>query len=274
MPAAVSETPGIHRFGIRHHGPGSARSLFDALIDLQPDCILIEGPPEADALLRLVIDPEMKPPVALLAYSHEDTRMAAFYPFAVFSPEWQAIRFALERSLPVRFIDLPQSNWMAYKRGRIMAQEKAESLLAAMKPGDDDNEETSSQLEEKMFTDDPEPLTQETSDAPVTEKEFALSMRNDPLSWLAKAAGYSDSERWWEHMVEQRTNSQDLFAAIGEAMTSLRAELPQEDELDKLREAHMRVKIRAAKKEGFRPALPSSPVPGILRHWLTYLTIK
>ncbi len=38
-------------FGIRHHGPGSARSLERALAELQPDTVLIEGPPEADALL-------------------------------------------------------------------------------------------------------------------------------------------------------------------------------------------------------------------------------
>jgi hypothetical protein len=42
----------LHVFGIRHHGPGSARSLVRALDALQPDCVLVEGPPEADALAR------------------------------------------------------------------------------------------------------------------------------------------------------------------------------------------------------------------------------
>ena len=39
--------------GIRHHGPGSARSLRHALEELRPDCILIEGPPDAENVLAL-----------------------------------------------------------------------------------------------------------------------------------------------------------------------------------------------------------------------------
>ena len=41
----------VHFFGIRHHGPGCARSLLQALEQLQPDCLLVEGPPEGEALL-------------------------------------------------------------------------------------------------------------------------------------------------------------------------------------------------------------------------------
>ena len=41
----------VHLFGIRHHGPGSARSLERALDALDPASVLIEGPPEADAVL-------------------------------------------------------------------------------------------------------------------------------------------------------------------------------------------------------------------------------
>ncbi len=39
---------GVHVFGIRHHGPGSARSLSAALESLAPDVVLIEGPSDAD----------------------------------------------------------------------------------------------------------------------------------------------------------------------------------------------------------------------------------
>ena len=44
----------VHVFGIRHHGPGSARSVSRALRELRPDCVLVEGPPEADDLLPLL----------------------------------------------------------------------------------------------------------------------------------------------------------------------------------------------------------------------------
>ena len=94
-------------FGIRHHGPGSARSLRRALEASAPDLVLVEGPPDADAVLPLAADTAMRPPVALLVYRPEAPRRAVFYPFAEFSPEWQAIRFAQERGVPVRFMDLP-----------------------------------------------------------------------------------------------------------------------------------------------------------------------
>ena len=53
-------------FGIRHHGPGSARSLVAALTEYQPDAVLIEGPADADPLLRWVLADGMTPPLALL----------------------------------------------------------------------------------------------------------------------------------------------------------------------------------------------------------------
>ena len=53
-------------FGVRHHGPGSARALERALAELEPDAVLIEGPPDADAILPVAGDDAMLPPVALL----------------------------------------------------------------------------------------------------------------------------------------------------------------------------------------------------------------
>jgi uncharacterized protein DUF5682 len=109
-----------HLFGIRHHGPGSGRALATALAELAPDLVLIEGPPEADKLVEVAADPDLEPPVALLAYATDDATRAAFWPFAVFSPEWQAIRYALAAGVPVRFCDLPAAHTLApgrFKRG-------------------------------------------------------------------------------------------------------------------------------------------------------------
>jgi uncharacterized protein DUF5682 len=103
----------VRYFGIRHHGPGSARSLEAALDDWQPDAVLVEGPPEGDDLLGLAGSDEMRPPVALLAYVVDEPRRASFWPFAAFSPEWRAVRHALARDVPVRFIDLPAAVWLA-----------------------------------------------------------------------------------------------------------------------------------------------------------------
>jgi Family of unknown function (DUF5682) len=105
-------------YGIRHHGPGSARSVRAALTEQRPDIVLIEGPPEADGLAALAADPEMQPPVALLGYVPGEPTQAAFWPFAVFSPEWQAIRYALDAGVPVRFCDLPAAYQLAMAEGR------------------------------------------------------------------------------------------------------------------------------------------------------------
>jgi hypothetical protein len=96
-------------YGIRHHGPGSARAVVASLESQQPSIVLIEGPPEADELVRWVADDGLEPPVALLGYAADDPRRSAFWPFAVFSPEWQALRWAVASGVPVRFFDLPFS---------------------------------------------------------------------------------------------------------------------------------------------------------------------
>ncbi len=105
--------PGVHVFGVRHHGPGSARSLALELAMLAPDAVLIEAPPEATAVAALALEPDMVPPVALLAYSSGEPQRAAFWPLAVFSPEWQAMRIALAANTELRFIDLPAANMLA-----------------------------------------------------------------------------------------------------------------------------------------------------------------
>lgn len=94
-------------FGIRHHGPGCARSLDAALAELRPDVVLVEGPPDADELIPLVAAEGMRPPVAILTWRVDDSRRAAFHPFAEFSPEWRALRYATLHGAAARFCDLP-----------------------------------------------------------------------------------------------------------------------------------------------------------------------
>jgi hypothetical protein len=114
----MTSTASTAVYGIRHHGPGSARSVRAALAGQRPDVVLIEGPPEADDLVALAANPDMRPPVALLGYVPGEPRQAAFWPFAVFSPEWQAITYALDAGIPVRFCDLPAAHQLALKAAR------------------------------------------------------------------------------------------------------------------------------------------------------------
>ena len=74
---AAGERHPVEVFGIRHHGPGSARSLVAALTDYQPDAVLIEGPADADPVLRWVLADGMAPPLALLGYAPDHPQTAA-----------------------------------------------------------------------------------------------------------------------------------------------------------------------------------------------------
>jgi len=93
--------------------------LLAALGEQKPDVVLIEGPAEADGLVALAGEPDMRPPVALLGYVPGQPETAAFWPFAVFSPEWQAIRYALGAGVPVRFCDLSAAHQLAMHDGSV-----------------------------------------------------------------------------------------------------------------------------------------------------------
>ncbi|MFE6749264.1 DUF5682 family protein [Kitasatospora purpeofusca] len=116
--------------GVRHHGPGSARAVAAALERLRPDAVLVEGPPEAEPILGLAAAKDMVPPVALLAHAADDPARAAFWPYAEFSPEWVAIRHAVDRGVPLRFIDLPVGH--SFAEGAEGAEGGAEEEDAAL----------------------------------------------------------------------------------------------------------------------------------------------
>ena len=261
----------VRLFGIRHHGPGCARSLLRALEAMQPDCLLIEGPPDGESVLPFVLESGMCPPVALLVYAPDDSRRAVFYPFAEFSPEWQALRYGLGQSLPVRFMDLP----IAHQFGLDKAFEdecraKEEALRDAEGRTKTDAAEgteapaSGAQAPENTATNTLAPEQPEGGDTGDTdgnaggEASAQEDVYGDPLDWIGRAAGYGDGEAWWNHMVEERIDGLELFDAIREAMTTLRAEAPRrergerETRREALREAYMRKTLRQAKKEGFQ----------------------
>src|SRR6476469_2556668 len=103
-------------FPIRHHGPGSARSLEYALNQLKPDIVLVEGPSDADSVVPFLAQPELTPPVALLGYVNDDPARASFWPFAAFSPEFVVFRWAAKAGAQARFMDLPASATLAGER--------------------------------------------------------------------------------------------------------------------------------------------------------------
>ncbi len=100
----------IEVYGIRHHGAGSSRNLLSALHHFQPHIILVECPADCQHLINYVDDQWLTPPVAIMVYNKKDLQQYAYYPFTIFSPEWQGIRFGLAHGAAVRFFDLPHSH--------------------------------------------------------------------------------------------------------------------------------------------------------------------
>ena len=103
----------VRLYGVRHHGPGSARSVVRALSDDDPDLVLVELPIDCQPALAWAGHAELRPPVALLGYVVDQPNRAAFLPFAEFSPEWQAFLWARSHGVALRAIDLPLANVLA-----------------------------------------------------------------------------------------------------------------------------------------------------------------
>ena len=205
-------------FGIRHHGPGSARRLRSALEEWEPDCVLVEGPADGQSTIAELMHTGLEPPVAMVLFADGDIENASFYPFARFSPEYQAIYWAHLNQVPFELIDLPAKHYLARKR--------KDTQIALFQPA---------------------------PELPSADKILARRLRYDPLSLLAELANYSDSERWWDATIERSGDtSSAVFEALLEAIGRLRAAYPAAaDEETLQREAYMRIQLRAAIKGGY-----------------------
>ncbi|KAB7852794.1 DUF5682 family protein [Streptomyces mobaraensis] len=214
--------------GVRHHGPGSARAVRAALEWLRPRAVLVEGPPEADKIVHCAADQGMRPPVALLAHATDDPGRAAFWPFAAFSPEWTAIRWALAHGAEVRFIDLPA----------------AHTLAAPGTAGRDGPDGAAGPP--------PDPLA----------LLAGAAGHDDPERWWEDAVEHRDGGRPGDGGPDD--DPLGPFRAVAEAMAALRSAPeggPAGDETspadagppdprdDAVREAHMRLRLREAVKE-------------------------
>ncbi|WP_420457907.1 DUF5682 family protein [Neolewinella sp.] len=223
----------VRTLGIRHHGPGSARRLRTVLERWQPDLILLEAPADSLPALRQLTLPGMHPPLALVLYDSKDIERASFYPFARFSPEYQAMDWAQEHGVEVRPIDLPARHSLAYREEeQFILFPKEELNVLSIIPG-------------------------------KSKQELTRQLRRDPLSVVAELAGYPDSESWWDATLERgysrdgegpdsSSGAEETFTAILQIVTDLRDTFPEASNAEnEQREAYMRQEIRKALKGDF-----------------------
>ncbi|OKP95913.1 DUF5682 family protein [Paenibacillus sp. P46E] len=221
---------GVHIFGVRHLSPGGAKHLLEYLNELQPTAVLIEGPSDATDEIRHLTNRSTEPPVAILAFTEELPVRTALWPLAVYSPEYQGMKWARDHGADSAFIDLPSSVILslqdAMRRERISVQE--------VKPEADEAVE---------------PSTEE-----VKEQESVYSR-------IARLAGENDYDMYWERNYEHNLSAGAYRAAILSLSAEMRLlsegreqlEQPKEHAYNALREAYMRRQILDKIAEGHAP---------------------
>lgn len=117
--AALTAPGAPFLIGVRHHAPSLAAAVPLLLDRAAPDVLLVELPAEMQEWLPWLGHEETRAPVALAAASREEGAGTAFYPFADFSPELAAVRWAARQGVPVVACDLPLADrtWRQGRRG-------------------------------------------------------------------------------------------------------------------------------------------------------------
>lgn len=122
-------------FGVRHLSPAAAFRLRKALDEAKPELVLVEGPSDLNDQMEWLCHPDTQFPAAILAYTKEPPVRTVLWPFAVYSPETQAILWAHEHGAACRFMDLPSSVFLAF------AEAAAKREAALEEDGEDRQEE-------------------------------------------------------------------------------------------------------------------------------------
>ncbi|NUP08879.1 MAG: hypothetical protein HOW73_22760 [Polyangiaceae bacterium] len=108
----------VHLFPVRHHSPRTSFVLERMLERVKPALVLVEGPEDATPLIGALVDPETVPPVAILGYRADGKPGSALWPFAAYSPEYVALRWAVRNGVEARFIDISTGQSLATERPR------------------------------------------------------------------------------------------------------------------------------------------------------------
>ncbi|MFI2204866.1 DUF5682 family protein [Streptomyces sp. NPDC020192] len=107
--AALTDPAAPYLIGVRHHAPSLAAAVPALLDAAGPDVLLVELPAELQDWLPWLAHEDTQAPIALAAAPGAGNGGGgpAFYPFADFSPELAAVRWAARKGVRVVACDLP-----------------------------------------------------------------------------------------------------------------------------------------------------------------------
>lgn len=206
----------LYWFPVRHHSAAVAGCLESAIRARKPKLVLIEGPSEANDMIRHVVDSKTKPPVAIYSSYRDDdnvlglagiaspaedipARFSCWYPLLAYSPEYVAMRAAKQIGARVAFIDLPH-------HALIRPAEREEDREPRDAPG---TEEPSHDEHDRRPSS--RKSVQPEDDRLIAESEFYRK--------LAEVAGYRSWEEAWDSMFEIRDWNDDYDAFRHELAT-------------------------------------------------------
>lgn len=201
---------GVTYFGVRHLSPAAAFHLRRALDEAKPSVILVEGPSDLNDQMPWLCHPRTQYPVAIMAYTNTPPVRSILYPFAIYSPEIQAILWAHENNVPCRFMDLPSGTFLAFDK-----QEETPSASDGGNTADGDRKDTTESVYRRL-----ELLTGEAHDA------------------------------FWERHFEQTEDYQTACNAFGRELRASTADNARRTAENTVREAYMKRVIQDVTDSG------------------------
>ncbi|MCU6711884.1 DUF5682 family protein [Paenibacillus sp. J5C_2022] len=265
----------VHIFGVRHLSPGGAKHLLQFLDEMKPTAVLIEGPADATAEIRHLTNKRTKPPVALLAFTDSLPVRTAMWPFAVYSPEFQAMKWAKENGAEAAFIDLPSSVTLALRDKRQGGE--ADGVEADDAEAAEEADSTSGDGRDDGATDG------RAGDG-KSDGEPEGSAIGSIYERIAELAGEHDYDMYWERHYEHNLNSgayREAILAFSREMRELseakeRSDQPYEFAHNAIREAYMRREIGKAVQAGHQPdrivVVCGAYHAAALEHWQDAMT--
>lgn len=252
-----------HVFGIRHLSPAGAWYVREYLDEADPELVLIEGPSDFTELIEDLGGSQVKPPVAVMAYTQELPVRTILYPFSVYSPEYQAILWAREHGCKCRFCDLPSDVFLGISGSREMRRQQAAGMTG----------ETEGRISEKNGREPGEGFEEpdESACGGLGKEKRKTDMRAQEESVydrLDRISEDQDHETFWERTIEHAADFEGYVrgaASFGQSLRELTLaavtlsgrekseEQRLEDAENLLREAYMRGEIKKAVEEGIPP---------------------